>query len=323
MDIHYKEKDPKNTVAFLKNKLKTMNLQTEEACFNASVIGTNSVRVVFKGTRIGTNGKGVNKDYCMASAYAELFERFSNNFVNPVPDFRDNSSYSFRKFPDEQYLNAFDIVKQDNAYINRYFENRNKEKLSIEEKSILFESVNVPDKIENNEKYYLTVPFFDVRNKKTTYLPYSLFIHNFGSNGMSAGNSPAEAIVQGLAEIVERFVQKKIIVEALQLPKVPDDVIKKYPYVYSMFKRACSFENLNVYMKDCSLGGEYPVAGLLMIEKNTGKYGLKLGCHPDFGVAMERTLTEATQGGEITIYSNRSYMDFTNKSVCTPHNLMI
>lgn len=54
-----------------------MNLQTEEACFNASVIGTNSVRVVFKGTRIGTNGKGVNKDYCMASAYAELFERFS------------------------------------------------------------------------------------------------------------------------------------------------------------------------------------------------------------------------------------------------------
>ena len=84
MDIHYKEKDPKNTVAFLKNKLKTMNLQTEEACFNASVIGT--------------NGKGVNKDYCMASAYAELFERFSNNFVNPVPDFRDNSSYSFRNF---------------------------------------------------------------------------------------------------------------------------------------------------------------------------------------------------------------------------------
>ena len=75
-------------------------------------------------------------------------------------------------------------------------------------------------------------------------------------------------------------------------------------------------------MKDCSLGGEYPVAGLLMIEKNTGKYGLKLGCHPDFGVAMEITLTEATQGGEITIYSNRSYMDFTNKSVYTPHNLM-
>ena len=58
---------------------------------------------------------------------------------------------------------------------------------------------------------------------------------------MSAGNSPAEAIVQGLAEIVERFVQKKIIVEALQLPNVPDDVIKKYPYVYSMFKRDCSF----------------------------------------------------------------------------------
>ena len=119
---------------------------------------------------------------------------------------------------------------------------------------------------------------------------------------MSAGNSPAEAIVQGLAEIVERFIQKKIIVEALQLPNVPDDVIKKYPYVYSMFKRACSFENLNVYMKDCSLGGEYPVAGLLMIEKNTGKYGLKLGWHPDCGVDMERTLSEATQGGEITIY---------------------
>lgn len=75
-------------------------------------------------------------------------------------------------------------------------------------------------------------------------------------------------------------------------------------------------------MKDCSFGGRYPVAGLLVIEKNTGKYGLKLGCHPDFGIAMERTLTEATQGTDIDQYTERSYIDFSNKSVSDRFNII-
>ncbi len=62
-------------------------------------------------------------------------------------------------------------------------------------------------------------------------------------------------------------------------------------------------------------GGRYPVAALIVCEKNTGKFGIKLGCHPDIGIAMERTLTEATQGQDIFEYAKRSIIDFKNGDV--------
>ena len=50
---------------------------------------------------------------------------------------------------------------------------------------------------------------------------------------------------------------------------------------------------------------------LIILEKNTGKYGIKLGCHPDFGVAMERTFYRSgTRTGDIYQYSGRSIIDF-------------
>ena len=55
------------------------------------------------------------------------------------------------------------------------------------------------------------------------------------------------------------------------------------------------------------MGGKYPVAALIILEKNTGKYGIKLGCHPDFGVAMERTFTEAAQKDRIFINTRKKY----------------
>lgn len=47
-----------------------------------------------------------------------------------------------------------------------------------------------------------------------------------------------------------------------------------------------------------------------MIEKNTGKFGFKLGAHPDYGIAMERCFTEAAQGRDIYEYAQRCLFDF-------------
>lgn len=48
--------------------------------------------------------------------------------------------------------------------------------------------------------------------------------------------------------------------------------------MYSKLKENDRYEYI---LKDCSFGGKYPVAALIILEKNTGKYGIKLGCHPD------------------------------------------
>lgn len=47
-----------------------------------------------------------------------------------------------------------------------------------------------------------------------------------------------------------------------------------------------------------------------------------MGSHPDFGIAMERTFTEATQGNDIIEYTNRSILDFFNAQTDNPDNIM-
>lgn len=315
--IHYKECPPHETIERLKNTLKKMEIETEEILFNESKIGTNSIRVVFKGTDLGTNGKGINKEYCLASAYAELFERYENDYINPFPDLRIKQNYNFTKKPCEKYMTINELIKQKDPFLNFYF--RKRKIKDDNNKEIAFTSINPADRCDGK---YLTFPFYDVRNERVTYLPYALVSGHYGSNGMASGNTPAEALVQGLSEIIERMVQTKIMIESPDLPDVPDEYIKKYPYVYNMYKKAQEIDGFNIYMKDCSFGGKYPVAGLMIIQRDTGKYGLKLGCHPNFGVAMERTLTEATQGTDIERYTERSTIDFSNQTVKTRFNIM-
>lgn len=65
------------------------------------------------------------------------------------------------------------------------------------------------------------VPFFDVRNKETIYLPYNLSLTLSGSNGMSAGNTSAEGIFQALCELIERFASTTIYYNRLTPPTIP------------------------------------------------------------------------------------------------------
>ncbi len=102
---------------------------------------------------------------------------------------------------------------------------------------------------------------------------------------------------------------------------MPDEYIKKFPYVYDLVMKLKNNKSFVCKVKDCSFGGKYPVAGLVILEKNTGKVGMKLGCHPDFGIAMERTITEAAQGTNIYEFVNRSRVDFNNPNVDNDINI--
>ena len=64
---------------------------------------------------------------------------------------------------------------------------------------------------------------------EVVYFPSNLIENLFLSNGMSAGNTLAEAQVQCLSEIFERAVKREIIEQEIALPDVPMDVLKKYP----------------------------------------------------------------------------------------------
>ena len=127
---------------------------------------------------------------------------------------------------------------------------------------------------------------------------------------MCAGNSKEEALIEGLSEILERYAGTKMVKEKITLPEIPMSYIEKFPKVKKMVDKLK--ENTEYYYRlvDCSFGGKYPVAGLYILEKNTGRFGFKLGAHPDYGIAMERCFTEAAQGKDIYEYAENCIFDF-------------
>lgn len=321
-EMHYKQCAPDTTVNLLQSKLKDMGVEVEETWQEESSIGTYSLRLEFKGTHIGTNGKGVSKSFARASAYAEFFERYQNDILGPRVSF--GNKFSFFVAPDEKLRTAWEISSDENAFINQYFKMRGLYEKSTEEKANAFYAVQKVDYLVYGlDNQYVTLPFYSIKQNSVVYLPKSTYTPFYGSNGMCAGNSPEEALVQGLSEIIERVVQRKIFIEKPTLPDIPEEYIKQYPYVYNIIQKLKEKEKsgYKFFIKDCSFGGKYPVAALIVYEVNSGKYGIKLGCHPDLGVAIERTLTEATQGQDLDEYSKRSIVDFANQYVSDWKNI--
>lgn len=314
---HYKEKTPEETLQFLDSILKKHGIEVEEQWVDESFIQTYSLRLNFRGTTKGANGKGVTRAYARASAYAEFFERYQNGIlINPRYIPKSKSAYNYLVAADEKYLTSKEIVEQNDAFIKMYFDRRQMSDATVKEKAkAFFETNKIDYLVSGTEDKYVCLPFYDVRSKSVKYIPHWTYCMYYGSNGMAAGNSPAEAIVQGLSEIFERVAHKSLFFLNGGLPDVPDKYIRNYPELYAKYQKLKNIPGYDVAIKDCSFGGKFPVVGLIILKKNSCKYGIKLGCHPDFGIALERTLTEAAQGTDILAYVERSTVDFLNRNV--------
>lgn len=321
--MHYKEQRPEETAEYLKGILKNLGIAVQEKKLPKSSIGTYSMRVSFESTDLGSNGKGVTEAYTEASAYAELLERIQNGHLNPW-GFYEIQAEGFCHCPDERLLISQEIAEmaEENSFLSYYFTYRGLIKLSVEDRARAFEKIHkVEQYFGRGRDSYEVRPYYSVKKRRVEYVPYYLCLTHYVSNGMCAGNTPYEALVQGFSEIMERHVQKKIFLEKPCLPDVPDSYIRKFPQIWEMLQIIRSIPGICAYMKDGSFGGEYPVAVLILVSMNTGRYGVKLGCHPDFGIAMERTLTEACQGGDLKEYCGRSWIDFENQGVDSPANI--
>lgn len=314
---HYKETTPEETVHKIRNILYDLKLFTADKWLsNNSRDLCHSLRVSGGSGGFGTNGKGVTREYALASAYAEFCERIQNNML--LLALEKDSDMGFVYYKDEKELDAMELVRQGDPFTKRLLSSHNLDlsdpKACAEQFADTFRSQEF---LGQDRGKYLCIPFFSVSDKKIYYLPYEIYTFFYGSNGMCAGNSQDEALSQGLSELFERYVQRKVIREQIALPDIPEDYIRKFPHVYHIFTelKKKNKDRYQYYLKDGSLGGRYPVAAFVSIEKNTGCYGIKFGAHPDYGIAMERTLTEAFQGRDGEGFVHSSFLDFMNLNV--------
>jgi len=90
-------------------------------------------------------------------------------------------------------------------------------------------------------------------------------------------------------------VKNRIIAEAISLPAIPQNVLERYPGVVEAIN-SLEAEGFPIFACDASLGGKYPVICVVLFNPANGTCFASFGAHPDFGVALERTVTELLQG---------------------------
>jgi ribosomal protein S12 methylthiotransferase accessory factor len=153
------------------------------------------------------------------------------------------------------------------------------------------------------------------------YFPSNLIENLYVSNGMSAGNTLAEAQVQCLSEIFERAVKREILEREIALPDVPQEVLAKYPSILAGIQ-SLEEQGFPVLVKDASLGGKYPVMCVTLMNPRTGGVFASFGAHPSLEVALERSLTELLQGRSLEGLNDLPPPTFASEAVTEPNNFV-
>lgn len=297
-EMKYKETSPEKTVKRIKEILKNYGVEVEEKWTKKSSVGTYSLRLCIKGTNLGQNGKGMTKEFAMASAYAEFLERYQNGILVFRQE-QPTADLPFIYSADEKSLSIEKLMLQHDSFMNQIYINNEKE---------CPDKMRLLEEILGKGNQVVCLPHYSVKGKKVVYIPHVLSCHLIGTNGMCAGNTPEEAMIEGISEILERYVTMQLIYQKIALPEIPDSYLEKFPKVKMLMERLRKKEEYVCKLLDCSFGGKYPVAGLVIFQKNTGRFGFKLGAHPDYGIAMERCFTEAAQGMDIYKYASRMFV---------------
>ncbi|PKH24501.1 30S ribosomal protein S12 methylthiotransferase accessory protein YcaO [Enterobacterales bacterium CwR94] len=280
-----------DSISRFQQKLQDLGFNIEEASWLNPVPHVWSVHIRDRDCPLCfTNGKGASKKAALASALGEYFERLSTNYF--FADFwlgNQVANGDFVHYPNEKW---FPLTDDDSLpagildpRLRAFYDPENE----------LGASMLVDLQSGNEERGICALPFTRQSDEQTIYIPMNIVGNLYVSNGMSAGNTRNEARVQGLSEVFERHIKNRIIAESISLPVIPDDVLARYPGVVEAIAKL-EAEGFPIFSYDASLGGKYPVICVVLFNPQNGTCFASFGAHPDFGVALERTVTELLQG---------------------------
>lgn len=261
-----------------------------------------------------SNGKGSSKLAARASALGEFVERASTgHFWSQIHFGRTLAQAGFVLHPEERW---FPLGKRGwprgllSPELRRLYDPQHSlpAELLVEHHSA------------NAERGICALPHTRQRDGAVVWFPATLISTLYVSNGLAAGNTPAEARVQALSEIFERHVKYRVLREALCLPEMPAEQLAAWPRLARGLAelRAAGF---GLRVLDASLDGRYPVAAIVLSHPSDHGCYASFGAHPRQGVALERALTELLQGRALDALAGFPPPCFDPDEVADPQNL--
>ena len=299
---------PSNTINRIKDGLRKLDLDAEYVPFR---VADNIYwgRAWIDSIKIICNGKGITPELAEASAYAELAERFSAGLFYPV--FEEQVRFNAPALYNEE-ANRFLNYEWMKGYVHAHQDDL-ENPLRIE--GLLANERHLTDKdiedIKNSRMARHWVDGFSIIRQESVKVPVNFITYIHGSNGMAAGNTIEEAMVQASCEIFERYAQIQIIkpekiVPSIDLDSVGNAIIKDLVRFYHS-------KNVDVIIKDLSLDGLLPCVGVLFTNNNLRPDRLEHrilipGVSFNLDEGLTRCFTESMQGRE-TLLACRPQLD--------------
>lgn len=280
-----------DSIARFQQRLSDLGFNIEEASWLNPVPNVWSVHIRDRDCALCfTNGKGATKKAALASALGEYFERLSTNYFFAdfwLGDAIANGPYVH--YPNEKWFPLTGDDSLPDGILDAHLKN------FYDPEGELSAGMLVDLQSGNDARGICALPFTRQSDNTIVYIPMNIVGNLYVSNGMSAGNTPNEARVQALSEVFERHIKNRIIAKSLSLPEIPPTVLVRYPAVVEAIS-TLEAEGFPIFAYDGSLGGQYPVICVVLFNPTNGTCFASFGAHPDFGVALERTVTELLQG---------------------------
>lgn len=242
-----------------------------------------------------TNDKGATKESALCSALGEFIERLSCNFFYNDQFFGEEIAGStFVHYPFEKWFQPGPADSLPAEILDEHCREIYNPEGELRGSHLIDTNSGRAD------RGIVSLSYVRQSDGETVYFPSNLIENLFLSNGMSAGNTLAEAQVQCLSEIFERAVKREIIEQDMTLPDVPRELL----------------------VKDASLGGQFPVMCVTLMNPRTGGVFTYFGTHPSFEVALERSLTELLQGCSFEGLNDLPQPTFNSQTVAEPNNFV-
>jgi ribosomal protein S12 methylthiotransferase accessory factor len=274
---NHKDKLPLETVTRIRNILADTGIFTYESNWGDFTKNNHSVMLTdINIDKVSTNGKGVSREYSLASGYAEFMERLQNGILYR-PSFGLMNEIKFN-YPDQKHTEKNEFIKNNEELLSKICDE------------------DYLNYVKNNQDETITTtPYFNVFEKKISYLPNEIIFKLCTSNGMCAGNTPVEAIQQGIGEILERYMLKKVFYEESFIPPtIPLSYFNKYS-IYKIVTEIIK-KGFNIVIKDMTYNGIYPVLGVLVFNSKRNKYKYSFASDVLIETCLQRCLTEISQG---------------------------
>ena len=313
--IKGKDLDLETTIATMLGKLRNIGVEIEEVSWLNPVPDVYSVHIRDRDCHANfTNGKGTSRKACLASALGEFCERFSNNFF--FADYylgRNVGDKPYAHYPNERWVTASDDTWRDSILTERLWK-------FFDPEGELQSSHLADNNTDHKTGDICVLPYERLGDGETVWFPINIIANLYVSNGMAAGNTMPEARVEGLSEILERYVKNKVIAEGICLPLLPSEVIDRFPKIRGMIIELQQ-HGYHLRVADASLGGVYPVLSVTLINPESGAVFASFGAHPCFEIALERTVVELLQGRSLKQLEGFQPPTFDMQSVAEPYNL--